>query len=94
MSAQDISAIPTANTLAVAEFKEPYRKMIKLLPKIVKLANNQNPNVTDVMKQQRMDEIKAVFDSYLDNMRVALGAVQETNKVFTDYPDSGPVNGS
>lgn len=88
MSAADISAIPQANTINIQEFREPYRKIIKLLPRIVKLANNTNPQVTPQMKQERMDSIKAVMDSYLDNMRQALGVVQENNPVFVDFPEN------
>lgn len=88
MSAADISAIPLANTINVQEFREPYRKIIRLLPRIQKLANNTNPNVTIEMKQARMDLIKAVFDSHLDNMRLSLGAVQESNEAYTDFPES------
>lgn len=88
MSAQDISNIPQANTINVAEFREPYRKIIRLLPRIQKLANNTNPNVTIEMKQARMDLIKAVFDSHLDQMRLSLNAVSDTNEAYQDFPET------
>lgn len=88
MSAIDISAIPKVSDINVPEFKEPYRKIIRLLPRIAKLANNVNPNITLQQKQERMDRLKAVFDSYLDDMRKSLGTVPESDPVFTDFPET------
>lgn len=88
MSAGDISEIPTVSQINDAEYRRAYRIIIKLLPRIVRVLNNTNPDITTQMKLQRLDRIVTVIDANLQIMKVAMGQVPETDPAFTDFPET------
>lgn len=90
MSAADISAIPTANTITENSYRRSYKQIILTLPKIVKVLNNTNPDVTQQDKIRKLERIRDYINNNLQVLIVAIGSVTETNDALVDLPEVPP----
>lgn len=86
MSAQDISAIPQANTITENSYRRSYKQIILAIPKIQKVLNNDNPAVTIEDKIRKLEKIRDYFINNMQVLIVAVGSPTESNEALQDLP--------